>query len=94
MRLTNGDLCRVDDWVIFKSNASSTAALALGRIKEIVAPLGPATTNTEQPTHIIVLLQCMDIGMCVEPYQMPSISLGNNWAILDVSVSDALHYLT
>ena len=94
MRLTNGDLCRVDDSVLFKSNASSTAAPALGRVKEIVAPLGPATINTEQPTRILVLLQHMNIGMHIKPYRMPSVSLGNNWAILDVSVSDALHYLT
>ena len=40
MRLTNSDLCRVDDSVLFKFNASSTAAPALGRVKEIVAPLG------------------------------------------------------
>ena len=94
MQLTNCDLCHVDDSVLFKSNASSTAAPALGRVKEIVAPLGPATINTEQPTRILVLLQHMNIGMHIKPYRMPSVSLGNNWAILDVSVSDALHYLT
>ena len=94
MRLTNSDLCRVDDSVLFKSNASSTAAPALGRVKEIVAPLGPATINTEQPTRILVLLQHMNIGMHVKPYRMPSVSLGNNWVILDVSVSDVLHYST
>ena len=68
MRLTNSDLCRVDDSVLFKSNASSTAAPALGHVKEIVAPLGPATINTEQPMCIVVLLQHMNIGMHVEPY--------------------------
>ena len=91
MRLTNGDLCRGDDWVLFKSDASGGAVPALGRIKEIVAFLDPTTANTAQPTHTVVLLQRMDIGMCVEPYRMPSISFGNNWLILEVSVSDGLH---
>ena len=62
MRLTNGDLCHVDDWVLFKSDASGAAVPALGHIKEIIAFLNPATANTVQLTHTFVLLQHMDIG--------------------------------
>jgi hypothetical protein len=88
--LTNGDLCRVDDWVLFKSDASGGAVPALGRVREIVIPPGLATSSMEQSTHTVILLQHMDIGVCVEPYRMPAISFGNNWVVLDVSVSDVV----
>ena len=87
--LINDDTCRINDWVLFKSNAS--AVPGLGRVKEIVVLTDPAATTgpgTEQLTRTIVLLQHMDIGTCVEPYRMPAISFGNKWVVVDFSVSD------
>ena len=92
VRLANSDLCHLDDWVLFKFDASSTTVPALGHLKEIIVFPGPTTTSTEQPTRTVVLLRHMDIGMCVEPYRMPSISFGNKWVVLDISVSDEVHY--
>jgi hypothetical protein len=86
--LVNGDTCRIGNWVLFKSNEGSEGVPALGRIHEIVILPGPAPGSMEQSMHTVVLLQQMDIGVCVEPYQMPAISFGNNWVVLDVSVSD------
>lgn len=82
MKLRNGDTCRIHDWVLFKLDASSEAVPALGRICEIVILPGPVRT--------VVLLQHMDIGMHIEPYQMPAISFGsgNDWLVIDVPVSN------
>jgi hypothetical protein len=86
--LINGDRCRVGNWVLFKSDASGAVAPKLGHVKEIVILTCPTATSTEQLTRTVVLLQHMDIGACVEPYQMPAISFGNQWVAVDVSVSD------
>jgi hypothetical protein len=86
--LMNNDTCRVNNWVLFKSDASSAVVPGLGRVKEIVVLTASATTGTEQLIRTVVLLQHMDIGACVEPYRMPTISFGNKWVVVDVSVSD------
>ena len=90
--LINGDTCRIDDWVLFKSDASSVVTPELGRVKEIVilTDMCPAGTSTGQLTRMAALLQHMDIGACIEPYRMPAISFGNKWVVVDVSVSDRL----
>lgn len=77
--LINGDTCHIDNWVLFKSDASSAVTLELGHIKEIVilTDICPAGTSTGQLTRMAALLQHMDIGACVEPYRMPAISFGN-----------------
>ena len=62
--------------------------LDLGHVKEIVILMGSGTVGTGQLMHMVVLLQHMDIGAFVEPYQMPAITFGNKWVVVDVSVSD------
>ncbi|KAF8259509.1 hypothetical protein EI94DRAFT_1707051 [Lactarius quietus] len=88
--LVNGDLCRLDSWVLFKSEESGARVPALGHIKEIVVHVVPATTATEQTTRTAVLLQHADIGAYIEPYRMPVISFGNKWVVVDISTHHQL----
>ena len=68
--LINGDTCRIDDWVLFKSDASGAVTPELGHVKEIVilTDMCPAGTSTGQLTRTAALLQHMDICVCIEPY--------------------------
>lgn len=89
MTLSNGDVCRIGDWILFSLSASNTEAPALGRIHEII--VDEARTGTQQyPRPDAILLQQADIAEWVEPYRVPRISVSNNWAVVDIMVSGLL----
>ena len=88
MTLSNGDVCHIGDWVLFKSSlfVGNTEAPALGRVHEIIVDeAGIGTRQYSRPDAI--LLQQADVTEWAEPYRMPRISVSNNWAAVDITVS-------
>jgi len=91
MTLSNGDICCIGDWILFKFSlcVGNTEAPGLGHVCEII--VDEARTRTQQyPRPDAILLQQADIAKWVEPYQMPRISVSNNWAVVDIMVSGLL----
>jgi hypothetical protein len=87
MTLLNGDVCRIGDWVLYSHSADNTEAPALGRIREVLIDVA----RTEQrPRPDAILLQQADITEWIKPYQMPRVSISNNWAAVDIAVSGLL----
>ncbi|KAI9435019.1 hypothetical protein BJY52DRAFT_1131296, partial [Lactarius psammicola] len=82
--LLNGDICHLGDWVLFSLIADSIEPPGLGRIREIAVSIN--VTRTQQyPRLDAILLQQADVAGCVGPYQVPRISVGDNWAAVDVT---------
>ena len=84
--LLNGDSCRIGGWVFLYLSAGNTEAPSLGRIHEIIVSADVALTQ-RTPRPDAILLQLADIVGWAESYQMPRISISNNWAVADVMVS-------
>lgn len=93
MVLTNGDVCRVSDWVLFKFGLRDTSAPGLACVREITVPVGP-TPTPQYPRPGVILLQQADVTACDDPYRMPGVQLSGNYIILGISVSDLLHRFT
>ncbi len=91
MVLINGDVCCVNEWVLFKPSVRHTGGPSLGCVREVLVPTG-ATPTQQNPRLGIILLQQSDITACVMPYRMPGVQLSNNFLILGISVSDILHW--
>ena len=53
VRLANSNLCHLDDWVLFKFDASSATVPALGHLKEIIVFPGPTTTSRSSPLILL-----------------------------------------
>jgi len=87
MTLLNGDICRIDNWVLYSHSAGITEAPALGRIREIVVDVA---RTEKHPRPDAILLQQADIAEWVKPYQMPRVIIGNNWAAVEITVSGLL----
>lgn len=88
MTLSNGDVCRIRDWVLFSPSVpvDNTEAPALGHVQEIIIPADLARTQQNSRPHA-VLLQRADIAESVEPYRMPRVHIRDNWAAVDIMVS-------
>lgn len=85
MTLLNGDVCRVGEWVLFSLSTNNTEAPVLGRIHEIVVDMA---RSQQYPRPDAILLQQADVGEPVEHYRMPSVSVSNNWVVVNIVVSD------
>lgn len=88
MTLLNGDVCRIGDWVLF-SLFAGTEAPTLGHVHEILVSTSVSKTQ-QYPRPDVILLQQAVIAEWVEPYQMPRISISNNWAVANITVSGLL----
>jgi hypothetical protein len=58
----------------------------LGRIHEITISSDVAGTQ-QYPRPDSILLQQADVGEWVEPYQMPKVTVSDNWAVANIGVS-------
>ena len=87
LTLINGDVCHMGDWVLYSLSADNTEAPALGRIREIIVDV---TRTGQYPRPDAILLWKADIAEWVEPYRMPRIRIGNNFAAADILVSRLL----
>ncbi|KAH9071129.1 hypothetical protein EDB83DRAFT_2221412 [Lactarius deliciosus] len=83
MTLLNGDVCRLGDWVLFSLFVGSTRPPALGRVHEIVVS-SDVTGTPRYPKPDAILLQQADVAGCVGPYRVPGITVGDNWAAVDI----------
>ncbi|KAH8983089.1 hypothetical protein EDB86DRAFT_3066391 [Lactarius hatsudake] len=83
MTLLNGDICRLGDWVLFSLFAGSMRPPVLGRVHEIVIS-SDVTGTPRYPKPDVILLQQADIAGCVGPYRVPGITVGDNWAAVDI----------
>ncbi|KAI9442451.1 hypothetical protein H4582DRAFT_1809218 [Lactarius indigo] len=82
--LINGDVCFVNNWVLFKPSVHHTGAPGLGYVREVLVATG-ATPVQQYPRPGIILLQQADVTMCAAPYRMPGVQLSDNFLIRGIS---------
>lgn len=83
--LVNGDLARCNDQVIMRNDEG---ALGIASIREILSPRhGDFSTNY---IHT-VLLQQLEVGDAVVPYQMPRLKFTSNYVIAKPDVSFSIN---
>ncbi|KAH9017677.1 hypothetical protein EDB85DRAFT_1816604, partial [Lactarius pseudohatsudake] len=85
MVLTNGDACRVNDWVLIDPLHAEGQRRTVAQVQEILQFIGSSAQQASRPDAILLQRANLTWDTSAQLYRMPVVMLSDDWELLQIT---------